>query len=297
MDNKKLPFRNILLLYKRSAYRIYFMNRNSSFVDNGSPIIKDEIKKFKDAHDEHYGTLKGVSKILFTHGIRFTECYRGRNIDYSPYDLIITVGGDGTFLEAARKVKNQVMLGVNSAPHHSVGRFCIANLNNFEKILKKIMNQQYSLQNFHRIRIKHSKEEKTVDALNDLLICHKNPAMLSRYYLKIGDTKEEQRSSGIWISSPVGSSGAIRSAGGKLLNQYDKKIQYLPRELYSGLNGRYKLTGRVLNPPGKIRVTSLMRRGMLYLDGAHQKFNFDYGISINISISPNPIRTINLEKK
>ena len=72
-----------------------------------------------------------MAKILLTHGIRFTESYRGRGIDYLKYDLIITVGGDGTFLEAAKHAKHQIILGVNSAPDHSVGRFCIANKYNF----------------------------------------------------------------------------------------------------------------------------------------------------------------------
>src|SRR3989338_7022356 len=117
----------VLILYKRSAYRIYFMEKNSSLKKNKSNILKKEIGRFKKAHDLHYQTLKVIAKSLLTHGIRFTECSRGKNINYSKFDLVISVGGDGTFLEAARKSKGNVILGVNSAPNYSVGRLCIAN--------------------------------------------------------------------------------------------------------------------------------------------------------------------------
>jgi len=48
---------------------------------------------------------------------------------------------------------------------------------------------------------------------------------VSRYYLKIGNLREEQRDSGLWISTAAGSSGAIRSAGGKLFKNEEKKMQ------------------------------------------------------------------------
>ncbi len=289
-----MKFKSILLLYKRSAYRIYFLDEKSSLRQKKTPFIKEEKRRFEKAHDDHYETLRNISKFLFTQGIRFTESYRGRHIDYSRYDLIITVGGDGTFLEAARNAKEQTIVGINSAPGYSVGKLCIGTKDNFKKVLSRLFDQDYSVGFLQRLRVKLDSTPKEILALNDVLICHVNPAFLCRYYLKIGSQKEEQRSSGIWVSTPMGSSGAVYSAGGKSLDRFDKRFQYMPRELYKGINGAYCLRGSVLSKGEKIEVTSLMRKGMIYVDGAHQFVHFEYGANAQIGLSSHPIKTIKL---
>ena len=287
-----MKFKNVLLLYKRSAYKIYFTDRRSALGCLKRPVIRQERKRFKEAHDAHYTTLKHISKILLLNGIKYTECYRGSAVDYRKYDFIITVGGDGTFLEASHKITDQLIIGVNSAPNHSVGRYCIATDQNFEAIFKKILSRNAKVAKYQRLRVEFEENKIAVEALNDVLICHSNPAMLCRYYLKVGALKEEQRSSGVWVSTAAGSSGAIRSAGGKLLNPYAKQFQYKARELYQSNSEKYKLKDGILSSRQAVEVTSLMRRGAIYIDGAHNKFPFPYGEKLRISISPHPIRTI-----
>lgn len=289
-----MKFKNVLLLYKRSAYKIYFEDARSSIRRKRNEVVKSEKMRFKESHEDHYITLQEVGRVLLTNGVRYTEYYRGRNIPYEGYDLIITVGGDGTFLEAARKVKSQVIIGVNSAPNHSVGRFCIATKKSFEKVFQNIISNKYSIDSYERLRLKVD-GHVAVEAVNEILVCHTNPAMLSRYYLEIQGVKEEQRSSGVWIATPAGSTGAIGSAGGKKLNPYERNIQYLPRELYQGKHSAYKLKGGILDEGQTLKFTSLMRKGAVFFDGAHHKFPFDYSSSLTIKVSPHPIRTIKVE--
>ena len=75
-----------------------------------------------------------------------------------------------------------------------------------------------------------------MNVLNDILVCHHNPGAMSRYFLTVEGTREEQRSSGVWIATAAGSSGGLHSAGGKVLTQKSKEFQYRPRELYRGKN-------------------------------------------------------------
>ena len=56
-----------------------------------------------------------------------------------------------------------------------------------------------------KINVYFYRTKKTVAVINDVLIAHKNPAATSRYLLELNKTKEEQRSSGIWIATPMGS--------------------------------------------------------------------------------------------
>ncbi|HLF17800.1 MAG TPA: NAD(+)/NADH kinase [Candidatus Omnitrophota bacterium] len=288
-------FKNILVLYKKSAYKIYFVERKGSIRTAPKGVMAAQIKHFQNAHEVHYRALKIVTRALQENAVRFTALSRGQKINYGRYDLIITVGGDGTFLEAAHNSDKQVLLGVNSAPGYSTGTFCIATANNFRKVLNKILKKRYTIVPLHRLRMEFNNSSKALDALNDVLICHENPAMVSRYILKVNGHQEDQRSSGLWVSTAAGSSGAIHSAGGKILQKTKKAIQYKPRELYPRSFKKYRLNGGILSTGRSIKVISLMRKGVVYADGAHIRFPFEYGVTAHIRVSPSPVKTVRLK--
>lgn len=276
---------NALLLYKKSAYSIYFRKRHP----------RAEIDRYKKAHDEHLRTLATVERVLHKYGINYSKYARGRKIPYERYGMVITVGGDGTFLEAARHTNTQVLLGVNSAPGTSVGELCVATRKNFERIIRRILaGKNVRLDSWQRLRLKIDGLSRPIDCLNDILICHQNPAAVSRYYLKIAALKEEQRSSGLWVAAPAGSSGAIQSAGGKILNITEKKFQYMPRELYRGVNPPYRLKGGVLAAGQTITIISLMHDGSVFVDGTHVQLAFPFHARLRISLSPKPVKVIAL---
>ena len=274
---------NVLLLYKKSAWSIYFRK--------GHP--RAEIDRYKKAHDEHLATLAAVEEVLRHYGIKYSKYARGQKIPYQRYRSVITVGGDGTFLEAARNTNTQVLLGVNSAPGTSVGELCVATQKNFERIIRRIIaGKNVRLDSWQRLRLKIEGLSRPIDCLNDILICHQNPAAVSRYYLSIGNMKEEQRSSGLWVAAPAGSSGAIQSAGGKILNITEKKFQHMPRELYQGVNPPYRFRGGVLAGGQTIKVTSLMHDGNVFVDGTHVQLQFPFHATLQISLSPKPVKVI-----
>jgi NAD+ kinase len=288
--------RKALLVCKQSAYSLYFLKNNVIKGREITRVIQKDRARFEDAHRVHYETLERVKSILHDHKIPFEIAYRGKNKNYQEYDFIITVGGDGTFLEAARNTTDQVILGVNSAPNFSVGRFCPAHQHNFEYFLKQSLQGKVNIKLLPRLRVDVDGTFYPVEAINDLLICHRNPAFLCRYYLKVGKVSEEQRSSGIWISTPAGSSGGLKSSGGIPMNISDRKIQYLPREIYQRPNLPNKLLGGIFGGKQTIRCVSLMRNGMIYLDGAHHHFPFPYGSCVNIKLSPRPLRVLGIDQ-
>lgn len=289
-------FKKVLLIYKKSAYSIYFKERKIQLADGKQTDLKGEIKRFKRAHDEHYETLKETERILYKYNIKYTKRFRGgKDVNYARYDLIITVGGDGTFIEASRNIKDQAIIGVNSAPSFSVGKLCVANVKNFEKIIGHIVGRRFTLRPWQRLRLDLEGHVRPIDCVNDILVCHSNPAAMSRYYLKIGNVKEEQRDSGLWVATPAGSTGAIKSAGGRKVNVNEKRIQYMPRELYYGFSRIYRHKGGVLKPHQNLSVTSLMRNGMIFIDGTHFKLKFPFNSTLKVSFSPHPLKAIELK--
>ncbi len=284
--------KNILLFYKKSTYKHSFLDQllnPDSDLTTGFARGK-MLKRFKETHANHYRTLARVEAALKERGVKYTAKTRGRWIDFSQYDLIITLGGDGTFLEAARDIKRQFILGINSDPQWSVGRFCNATGETFPKILDRVLKGKYKTRLLSRMRLRINGESAPVNALNDVLICHKNPAAMSRYFLTVNGVKEEHRSSGVWVATAVGSTGAIRSAGGKMLPGASQRLQYKVRELYRGRGTQHRLESGIFSPP--IKFTSLMKDGVIYVDGAHACFPFHFGRKVTISNSPESLRVL-----
>lgn len=287
-----MTYKRILLLYKNSTYASYFLSDRKRLAKLQGLFNSQELKRFRRTHENHFWTLSYVEAVLKQHKLNYTKICRGTAFNYGHYDLIITVGGDGTFLEAARHLTTQVVWGVNSDPAWSVGRFCSGHSRNFESMLEKVLQGKTKIKKLNRLSLFFSDGTQSMNALNDLLVCHQNPAALSRYYLTVGKTREEQRSSGVWVATAAGSSGGTHSAGGKVLPQESKSIVYKPRELYRAWGRKYRLTGSTLNSNQKLEITSLMREGVVFVDGSHVCLPFSFGATVSVRRCAYPLKVV-----
>ena len=282
----------ILLLYKNSTYAGYFLSNRKRSAKLIGLYNSEEVKRFRRTHENHFWALAYIEAILKSKKLKYTKICRGTSINYGKFNLVITFGGDGTFMEAASKIKKQTIWGINSDPSWSVGRFCSGNPKNFESLIDRYLSGRSKFKVFNRLDLTLNNHHERIHAVNDLLICHQNPGAISRYYLKVGNHKEEQRSSGVWVSTAAGSSAGIHSAGGKVLPEQSKFMQYRPRELYRGHKVEYKLVGDVLKPTQKLSMTSLMREGVIFIDGSHVCLPFSFGTKLQVRRSNFPLKVI-----
>ncbi|MFT5206619.1 MAG: NAD+ kinase [Candidatus Omnitrophota bacterium] len=294
MKHKTFP-KNVLIIYKKSTYEIYFSK--NAIIKSKSTLKKPKggLKAFENSHHFHYKTLQHVQAILDARNIRYCSADRRRKMDYAPYDLIITVGGDGTLLSAAGCVSKQKVLGVNSNPSVSVGRFCSANITNFEAIFDAILKNNYAICSLNRINLVLNGKATDLYVLNDILICHANPAAMSHYILELNGDKEAQRSSGIWIATQAGSTGAVQSAWGKPIDIDANQIVFKARELYRGKKIVYKHEGAILDGDVGFRIHSTMENGMLYVDGSRVQLPFCHGDIAALKNSKIPLKLIDFE--
>ncbi len=291
MSARKRDFGKVVLVYKKSLYQIYFLDGNEHLSPNNIFSATD-VDHLMQAHKAHESTLNRVKNHLSNLGIKYRELYRSRQVRYQPDDLIISLGGDGTFLEAASQCEGQLILGVNSNPQVSVGNFCAANETTFAPLFERILSGQFKIKRLHRIELVLNGQPSHLRILNDILVAHRNPAAMSRYRIRINDIEEQHHNSGIWISTAAGSSGAISAAGGRRMAQRSRRLQYLPRELYSGKNRTYQLCGGILQPEEQLVLVSLMREGKIYVDGSHHRIPFAFGSRLEIIHSQYPLHLI-----
>jgi len=284
--------KKVLLLYKDSAYQTHLRGAKGHFPNLSR--CSGVLARLKKAHERHLRTLDEIEKIMTARKVRYCKKRRGRKVDTTGFDRIITVGGDGTFLEAALQAKDQPVLGVNSDPLRSVGRFCAADVKSFARYLEVLMDGSRQISLVNRLRFSNRRNGIKKDFLNDLLCCHRNPSFMSHYQLRIGRQAEEQRSSGLWVATAAGSTGAVHSAGGRILPLRSARFQYRPRELYIGQKNKYKLTGATLSSTAIVKITSYMTEGYCCIDGANIVVPFPFGEEVSISRSPQPLRVVGL---
>ncbi len=282
----------VLLLYKKTSYDNYFLADPKRSAQLRKLFTPPEFKRFLDTHQFHYATLTKVQQTLKQKGIDYIRLCRGERFNSKHFDLVVTVGGDGTFMEASHSLTNQFILGVNSDPFWSVGRFCSATAYTFANMLKGFLEGRPRILLFQRMHVQISTQKKHFTALNDILLCHINPGAMSRYTIFFNKHTEHQRSSGVWISTAAGSTGAILSAGGKVLPPQSKNLQYKPRELYLGKGAKYRFKGGLITDDESMKIASLMREGVMYVDGSHIRLPFVFGSTLKVKRSPHPLKAI-----
>jgi NAD+ kinase len=284
-----MMIKKILIVYKKTFFEKLSLDRLRISEKSKFIFSRDQFKRFKDMHDEHQKTIKEVEHTLDSLGIAYVKHYRSPNIKYTQFDLIIAIGGDGTVLRASHFLDQQMILGVNSDPKRSVGKFCATDRHGFSSMFRLIISGKKRPVKVQRLKLDKKNIKGPILVLNDILVCDRNPAAVSRYILTASKTKEYQRSSGLWVSTAAGSTGAMKSAGGRVLNIDSKYFQYRPREPYYKRLNEFKLKGGIISPQQTLKIRSNMTQGMMYIDGAHLKVPFTFGDQARISLSKKPL--------
>eukprot|EP00808_Paulinella_micropora_P024326 g70164.t1 len=214
--------------------------------------------------------------------VRFLESIDQSDIRWA--DLVISVGGDGTFLKVAREfgdLVNAPLLGVNSCPSFSFGFFCATDGADFKDMLEKIMAGRLETGELWRLELLINGVPVKPYVLNDVLLTHKIAAATCRYQLTNEGVIASQRSSGIWISTSAGSTGALLNAGGQVFPLTDGRLQYRVRELnFVHRRQEPRLLGGVV--ANDFCIVSKMQHGMLHLDGNWTGIKLDFNDVVSV---------------
>lgn len=134
------------------------------------------------------------------------------NLD-SSVTLAVVIGGDGTFLNAARFYSkyDTPIFGVNLG---RLGFLAQAKPNALKEVANKVVNQDFYVEN----RLMLSSFDGTLVALNDIVIKGEGASRTSRFNLYINDELVCQYlADGLILSTPTGSTAYTLSAGGPVL--------------------------------------------------------------------------------
>ncbi len=285
----------VLVVYKKDAYQQFLQEQQDPHLTRLLRWRHPDVLDMQRAHAVHEEAINTVVHALRQLRVDCDVAYRADLRVTKRYDLVVSIGGDGTFLQAARSVNRTPILGVNSDPQRSEAVFCAATQKNFDRLCRRAFAGTLPVLRLYRLALWLNGKPLPYRAVNDVLIAHDDPATMTRYRLAIGGRRETHKSSGLWVSTAAGSSSAALAAGGVRLPWGSRKFQYRPRELYWGRLSRYRLTGRVLRPPAAVQITWLMRRGCAFIDGPHVKVPLQFADQLTLRLSlADPLRVLGL---
>jgi NAD+ kinase len=288
----------VIVVEKRTAYGRFVEEekdpRARALVRKKDPSVRSWL----EGHREHQLTLETVEQVLTRLGVHVHWVKRAHaQFDASDAALVIAVGGDGTLLAASNNLADVPILGVNSAPRHSVGFFCAARRANFQKLVTAALADKLPSVTLTRMKVSVNGRVRSSRVLNDALFAHVSPAATSRYVLERGSHSEEQRSSGFWIGPAAGSTAAQLSAGGRVQPLTSRRLQLVVREPYVPFGKPYRLA-RCLIPPGEPLIArSNMDDAALWLDGPHRQVPVRLGDVLEFTASEESLQVLGLNSR
>ncbi|WP_338115265.1 NAD(+)/NADH kinase [Oceanirhabdus seepicola] len=227
-----------------------------------------------------------------------TEKLRGYGfeiVEESP-DLVVCIGGDGTFINALKNLNfdtETVYVGIHTG---HLGFLQEVNTQDIDYFINCLKNSHYKIER-HRIQettVTCSGNSEKFHTFNEVVIRDDNLKVI-HIEINIDENSFERFSGdGIIISTPIGSTAYNMSAGGGLVFPSLDILQLTP---LAPLNsGAYRcITNSILVPPDKIiNITPLNRKDIsICIDGEVRTFKCVD--TIQSKMSPKYIKMLRLE--
>ena len=199
----------------------------------------------------------------------------------SSFDMLISIGGDGTILRAATLVRNSgvPILGINVG---RLGFLATVQKENIAAFLQLVIDKKYTISKRTLLSLSCSSPNKSIEemnfAMNEITVSRKDTTSMITIdtYLN-GEYLNSYWADGLIISTPTGSTGYSLSCGGPILTPDVKSLVITPLAPHN-LNARplvvadeteirLKVTGREANYLVSLdsRVTSVKNESILTL--------------------------------
>lgn len=216
----------LLGLLDKKPMKIMIVAKQNKIGITRAKRLTKELKKYTDKISYDPSTARRVRKLR----------KKGASISKFDGDMIITVGGDGTFLHTAHQATAPI-LPVKIEGH---GFLCTTDFRELIKNMDKLMKKEYKIT--HRTRLSCSKVskgrmEKYINrirhrtyphAANEIVFSRKRPSKILDIEFKIDETIFDFVGDGVMIATPSGSTAYHASAGGQVIDPGLDVISIVP---------------------------------------------------------------------
>jgi NAD+ kinase len=148
------------------------------------------------------------------------------------FDMMISIGGDGTILRAATLVRNSgiPILGINAG---RLGFLASVQKENIEEFLKFVLDRNYTISKRTLLSVKSSPATDGIKdlnfAMNEISVSRKDStSMITIETYLNGEYLNSYWADGLIIATPTGSTGYSMSCGGPILTPDVKSLVITP---------------------------------------------------------------------
>ena len=131
------------------------------------------------------------------------------NFVFGPEDIVVALGQDGLVANTLKYLSTQPLVGVNPDPKRWDGQLLPFQVSDLNRVVREMLKGG---RKFHEVTMAEAKLNTGLSlcAVNDLFIGMKSHSS-ARYRISIGDMAENHSSSGVIVSTGLGSTGWFRS--------------------------------------------------------------------------------------
>ena len=145
-------------------------------------------------------------------------------------DMVISIGGDGTFLKAASRVgkKNIPILGINTG---RLGFLADISPEEMEETFDEIYNNHYKVEERSVLQLRCDDERlmQSPYALNEIAVLKRDSSSMISIHAAInGAPLTTYQADGLVVSTPTGSTAYSLSVGGPVIVPHSKTIAITP---------------------------------------------------------------------
>ena len=228
------------------------------------------------------------------------------NFIFGKDDVVIAVGQDGLVANTLKYLKNQPLIGINPDPKSYDGVLLPFKIKDLNLVLRDMINKKIHTKEITMAEVSLN-DGQSLLAVNDLFIGQKTHVS-ARYVLECGAKREKQSSSGIIVSTGLGSTGWLKSilkGASKIagvcsgrnvdLNQDETFkwnsdfLYYTVREPYPSNSTQADIVFGKITKKGSFKIRSMMpENGVIFSDGIESDYlEFNSGSEASIYISDN----------
>jgi NAD+ kinase len=239
--------------FYKDEVSIYLENLFNALEKNNIAIVIE--RKFNDA-------IKKKSKL----SINYPTFSSHKDLD-SSFDMVITIGGDGTFLRSITYVRdaNIPILGLNLG---RLGFLANVQKDKIDQAITALINKEYTIIERSLLKVRIAPEIANFSelnvALNEITIVRKNSTSMITVETHLDDEfLTRYWADGLIIATPTGSTGYSLSCGGPVISPTSKNIILTPIAPHN-LNARPLVIPELTKI--KLKVVGREKHALLSLD-------------------------------
>lgn len=273
--------------------KFYIEHLGADFSDY---VAEDEL--YKRAVAEAYNALEALGRV------QVVDRQYVSNFIFGDQDIVVVVGQDGLVANTLKYLTSQLLIGVNPDPARWDGVLLPFRVSDLTLVVQDVFKMRRQVKEVSMAKAVLN-DGQIMYAVNDLFIGQKTHVS-SRYHIELGKKHEQHSSSGIIVSTGLGSTGWLKSiiagASNIVHSITDQKFEVLQertsewnidylyfsvREPFPSKTSQADLVFGKITKGSPLKILSQMpENGVIFSDGIESDFvQFNSGLEATITVA------------